>query len=78
MVREDDTYETADKSSTDTEDYLDLADLNDFMDSDSPPLWVTEKLRNIQTVLGTTSDLVSQAETIKNLCYSRGGLLNGK
>lgn len=77
MVRKDDSYESADQSSSDTEEYLDIADLNDFMDCNSPPIWHTEKLKTIATILDTAPDPDSEKTLIRKLCYSRGGLLNG-
>ncbi len=61
-------------SSTDTEDYLDLADLNDFQDCDSTiQHWQETKIKLIETLIANGCD----ASSFKDFCYGRGGLLNG-
>ena len=68
-------FETEDSStnSTDTEEYLDLADLNDFMDCSAAPVWQTDKQRNIEKLAENSADAIS----FREICFSRGGLLNG-
>ncbi len=65
--------ESSTYSSTDTEEYLDLADLNDFMDCSAAPVWLTDKQKTIERLTENYSD----ATSIREICFSRGGLLNG-
>ena len=66
--------EEFDKESTDTEEYLDLADLNDFMDySTTTPFWQTEKQKVIESLIENCCDTTS----FREICFSRGGLMNG-
>lgn len=73
---EDSCFEGDSRSSTDTEEFLDLADLDDFMDTKScaVPVWKNEKLVKIEkTIDGSRVDVSS----IRELCLSQGGLLTG-
>ena len=65
--------EEFDKESTDTEEYLDLADLNDFIDCRTTPFWQTEKQKVIESLIENCCDTTSFSE----ICFSRGGLMNG-
>lgn len=59
--------------SNDTEEYLDLADLDDFMEYDSRvKTWNEKKLRAIEQSI-ENCDLIS----IREICFNQGGLLNG-
>lgn len=62
-----------DSSSTDTEDYLDLADLNDFQECSSLLQWQDDKVKMIQKLIASGYDATSYREA----CLGRGGLLNG-
>lgn len=63
-----------DSSSTDTEDYLDLADLNDFQECSSTLIWQDDKVKTIEKLIGNGCD----ATLLRDACISRGGLMNGK
>lgn len=70
---EDFSYDQDSTSSTDTEEYLDLADLNDFMDCNTAPIWQTDKQKVIESLIENCCDNTS----FKEVCFSRGGLMNG-
>lgn len=69
---EDFSYDQDSTSSTDTEEYLDLADLNDFMDCNTAPFWQTDKQKVIESLIENCCDNTS----FKEVCFSRGGLMN--
>lgn len=59
--------------STDTEEFLDLADLNEFMDCNTVPAWQSDKFKIIDRLIESSCD----ADSFRIVCFSRGGLLNG-
>lgn len=64
------------RSNSSTEDYLDLVDLNDFQECESTlQQWESDKQKNIERLIeyGKPSD----ASRFRELCFRRGGLLNG-
>lgn len=69
---EDFDYDEESTNSTDTEEYLDL-DLNDFMDCNAAPIWQTDKQKVIERLIENCCDTTSFEE----VCFSRGGLVNG-
>lgn len=72
---EDLCFETDNYSShsTDTEEFLDLADLNEFMDCNTVPAWQSDKYKIIERLTESCCD----ANAFRDVCFSRGGLLNG-
>lgn len=61
-------------SSTDTEEFLDLADLNDFMDCSSVPNWQNERQKLVDRLGENGFD---DPVLCRAICISHGGLLNG-
>jgi hypothetical protein len=64
-------------SSSDTnEDYLDLLaelELNDFQECSTVPQWQRDKQKDIEKLI----DDESETSHFRELCFNRGGLLNG-
>ena len=67
------TFVDEDSSSTDTEDYLDLADLNDFQECSSLLQWQDDKVKVIKKMIENDD----ATDALREACLSRGGLLNG-
>lgn len=61
------------EDNSDMEEFLDLADNDNFEESSSLPFWQIEKESLIQQLIENSSDV----NMFSLLCFSRGGLLKG-
>lgn len=61
------------EDSSDLEEFLDLADNDNFEESSSLPFWQIEKESLIEQLAENSSDV----SVFRVLCFSRGGLLRG-
>ena len=61
------------EDSSDMDEFLDLADIDNFEESSSLPFWQTEKESLINQLAESSNDV----STFRVLCFTRGGLLRG-
>jgi len=59
------------EDSSDMDEFLDLADIDNFEESSSLPFWQTEKESLINQLAESSNDV----STFRVLCFTRGGLL---